>query len=159
MGKGLHKVFKTVVKYISQYLPTLGESGSEVYHFIPEPKNCAKVTRLSCDVKQPWLKATQKEIKNLINNHNFLVQDSDKGEPMNPRKDVYRSKIQFDGSLYKIKLRIFVREDLQNKELVGDTWSTTVSIRILKYFLADAVKHKTRVHQLYFNGVFLQAKV
>ena len=53
MGKGLHKVFKTVVKYISQYLPTLGESGSEVYHFIPEPKNCAKVTRLSCDVKQP----------------------------------------------------------------------------------------------------------
>ena len=30
MGKGLHKVFKTVVKEISQDLPTLGESGSEV---------------------------------------------------------------------------------------------------------------------------------
>ena len=27
MCKGLHKVFKTVVKYISQYLPPLGESG------------------------------------------------------------------------------------------------------------------------------------
>ena len=26
MGKGLHKVFKTVVKEISQYLPPLGES-------------------------------------------------------------------------------------------------------------------------------------
>ena len=27
MGKGLHKVFKTAVKEISQYLPPLGESG------------------------------------------------------------------------------------------------------------------------------------
>ena len=29
----------------------------------------------------------------------------------------------------------------------------------LKYFLADAVKHKARVHQLYFIGIFVQAKV
>ena len=34
MIKGLHKVFKTVVKEILQDLPPLGESGSEVYHFI-----------------------------------------------------------------------------------------------------------------------------
>ena len=39
IGKGLHKVFKTVVKYISQELTPLGESGSEVSHFIPEPRN------------------------------------------------------------------------------------------------------------------------
>ena len=30
MGKGLHNVFKTVVKDISQELTPLGESGSEV---------------------------------------------------------------------------------------------------------------------------------
>ena len=29
----------------------------------------------------------------------------------------------------------------------------------LKYFLADAARHKARVHQLYFIGAFLQAKV
>ena len=29
----------------------------------------------------------------------------------------------------------------------------------LKYFLADATKHKARVHQLYFIGVLLQEKV
>ena len=34
-GKGLHKVFSTVVKDISQELTPLGESGSEVSHFIP----------------------------------------------------------------------------------------------------------------------------
>ena len=30
IGKGLHKTFKAVVNDISQYLPILGESGSEV---------------------------------------------------------------------------------------------------------------------------------
>ena len=43
--------------------------------------------------------------------------------------------------------------------MVGDTWSPTASMRTLKYFLADAVKHKARAHQLYFIGAFLQAKV
>ena len=52
-----------------------------------------------------------------------------------------------------------VRGDLQNKSLVGYTWSPTASMRTLKYFLADAAKHKARVHQLDFIGSFLQAKV
>ena len=56
-------------------------------------------------------------------------------------------------------MRIVVRVDLKNKEMVGDTWSPTASMRDFKYFLKDAAKHKTRVHQLYFIEVFLQAKV
>ena len=40
--KDLHKVFSTVVKEISQELITLGESGSEVSHFIPEQRNLLK---------------------------------------------------------------------------------------------------------------------
>ena len=43
--------------------------------------------------------------------------------------------------------------------MVGDTCSPTASMRTLKYFLADAAKHKARVHQLDFIGAFLQAKV
>ena len=43
--------------------------------------------------------------------------------------------------------------------MVGDTWSPTASMSTLKYFLADAAKHKSRVYQLYFIGEFLQAKV
>ena len=56
-------------------------------------------------------------------------------------------------------MRILVRGDLQNKELVGDTWSTTAFVRTLKYFMAYGTKHKTKVHQLYFIGAFLQEKV
>ena len=43
--------------------------------------------------------------------------------------------------------------------MVGDTWSPTASMRTLKYFLADAAKHKARVQQLNLIGAFLQAKV
>ena len=47
MGKCLHKLFSTIVKEILQELINLGESGSEVSHFIPEPRNFAEVTKLS----------------------------------------------------------------------------------------------------------------
>ena len=115
MGKDLHKVFETVVKDISQGLPPLGEYGSEVYHFIPEPRNFSEVTEFSDDIKKPWLKANSKDIKNLINNNTFLVEDPEKGEPVTPCMSVYKAKIQSDGSLEKLKLRIMVRGYLQNK--------------------------------------------
>ena len=115
MGKGLHKVFSTVVKDIYQELTALGESGSEVSHFIPEPRNFAKVKKMSENIKKPWIKATIKEIKNLINNQTFLIEYQNEGEPVTPCIDVYKAKIQSDGSLDKLKLRIVVRGDLQNK--------------------------------------------
>ena len=97
-------------------------------------------------MKKPWLKATLKEIKNLINNQTFLNEDLQKYEPVNPCMDVYKAKIKCNGNLDKLKLRIVVRGDLQKKELVGDTWSPTASMSTLKYFLSDATKHKARVH-------------
>ena len=75
MGKGLHKVFSTTVKVILQELANLGESGSGVSHFIPEPRNFAEVTKLSENIRKTWLKATLKDIKNLINNQTFLIED------------------------------------------------------------------------------------
>ena len=88
-----------------------------------------------------------KEIKNITNNQTFIIEDKDKDEPVNPCMDVHKAKIQYDRSLDKLKLRIVVRGDLKNKELVGDTWSPTASMRTYKYFLADATKQKARVHQ------------
>ena len=96
MGKGLHKVFSTFVKDILQELTPLGESGSEVSHFIPEPRNFAEVTKLSEKIKKPWLKATLKEINNLINNQTLLIEDQNEGEPVTPCMDVYKAKIQSD---------------------------------------------------------------
>ena len=90
--------------------------------------------KISDDIKKPWLKATQMEIKNLINNQTFLVEYPDKDETVTPCMDVYKDKIQSDGKLDKLKLRILVRGDMKNKELVGDTLSPTASMITLKHF-------------------------
>ena len=68
--------------------------------------------KLSDDIKKPWLKANLKEINNSINNQNFLVEDPKKGEPVTPCIDVYKAKIQSDGRLDTLKLKILVRGDL-----------------------------------------------
>ena len=159
MVKGLHRFFRTIVLDISQELSNFGETGSEVSHFIPEPRNFAEMTRLAENIRKPWLKATLKEIKNLINNQTFMIEDPKHDEPVTPCMYVYKAMIQSDGSLDKLKLRIVVRADLHNKDMIGDTWSPTASMRTLKYFLADEAKHKARVHQLDFIGAFLQANV
>ena len=72
MGNGLYKVFKAVFIELNNSLPTLGEIGSKVSHFIPEPRNFTEVTRLPADVNKAWLKANLKEIKNIINNQTFI---------------------------------------------------------------------------------------
>ena len=71
----------------------MGESGSEFSHFIPEPRNFTEVTKVSDNIKNPWLKATLKEIKNLINNETFIIEDPNKGKPVTPYMDVYKAKI------------------------------------------------------------------
>ena len=114
MGQVLQKVFSTVVKEISQELTPLGESGSEVYHFIPEPRNFSEVTKLSENIKKPWIKGTLKEMNNLINNQTFLIEYKNEGEPVTPCMALYKSKIQSNGSLDKLKLKIVVRVVLQN---------------------------------------------
>ena len=99
MRKGLHRVFSTILSEISQELTNFGETGSEVPHFIPEPINFAEVTKLAENIRKSWLKATLKEIKNLINNQTFIIEDPKDGEPVTPCMDVYKAKIQSDGSL------------------------------------------------------------
>ena len=68
-----HRFFSTIVSEILQELTNFGETGSEVSHFIPEPRNFSEVNKLAENIRKPWLKATLKEIKNLINNQTFMI--------------------------------------------------------------------------------------
>ena len=61
------------------------------------------------------MNSTLKEIDNLINNWNFLVQDIERGDPVTPCMNFYKEIIQSDGSLDKLKSIVLVRVDLQNK--------------------------------------------
>ena len=145
MGRRVQRLFHTVSAEIRKDKPDSGESGSEVAPFIPEPRNFAEVCRLPAEIRKPWLRATLKEIKNLIDNSTFALEDPDPEDAVTPCMDVYKVKIQSDGTIDKLKLRIVVRGDLQNKDVMGETWSPTASLRTVKFFLADAARHKARV--------------
>ena len=75
-----------------QDLPPLGESGSKIPHFIPEPKKCSEVTKIPDGINKPCLKPTLNEIKNIINNQNFLFEYPKKDEPVNSCMYVYKEK-------------------------------------------------------------------
>ena len=102
MVKGLHRVFSTIVSEISQEFTNFGETGPEVSHFKPEPRNFAEVTKLAENIRKPWLKTNLKEINNLINNQTFMIEVPKDGEPVTPCMDVYKAKIQSYGSLDKL---------------------------------------------------------
>ena len=82
-------------------------------------------------------KSNSEGYQNIINNQTFLVQYPEKGETVTTCMDVYKYKIQYDGSLDKIKLRVLVRTYLQNMELVVYTCLSTASMSTLEYFLAN----------------------
>ena len=145
MGRGLHRLFKTVAAEIRKDKPDMGEPGSEVAPFIPEPRNFSEVCRLPAEVRKPCPRATHKEIKNLIDNRTFALEDPNPEETATTCMDVYKANIQSDGTIDKLKLRIVVIGDFQNKDVMGDTWSPTASLRTVKYFLADAARHKARI--------------
>ena len=87
------------------------------------------------------IEATLKVIRNSIKNQTFPIDDPDKGDPVTSFMNIYKEKIQHDVSIDKLKLIFVVRGDLHNKEIIGDTWGTTASMRTLKYFLAYHVNN------------------
>ena len=78
-------------------LPLFGQ-----YFTIPEPRKFSEVTKLSENINKHWLKASMKDIKNIINNQNFHIEDQNEGEPVTLCMDVYKAKIQSDGSIDKL---------------------------------------------------------
>ena len=77
---------------------------------ISESRNFSEVTRLPSYFKKSWLEATLKEIK--INQQSYLsIDEPEKVNIVTPCMDVNKAKIQYGGSIDKLKLRIVVRGD------------------------------------------------
>ena len=78
-----------------------------------------------------------------------------KVDAVTPCMYLYKAKIKSDGILDKLKLRIVVGGDFQNKEIIGYIWYPTASMRTLKCSLVDTFNHKSMVDQFYFSVEFL----
>ena len=66
-------------------------------------------------------------------------------------------KLKADGTVEKLKVRICLRGDKQEKNEDEDTWCSIGGFDAVKKFLALAAHHKCRVYQLDYIGAFLQA--
>jgi len=126
----------------------------------PAPKTVRDILKMQDGiVRQEWLKALKKELKTLINAGTFVHDNLKDGEISTPVMETFKVKVKSDGSLDKLKARLVVRGDLQDKNITEDKWSPTASFRSLKMFLGHASRIKARVKQLDFVGAFLQAKM
>jgi transposase InsO family protein len=135
-------------------------SGSDASPFEPAPENLRTIMKMkNAKIKEAWLKAYYKELKVLVSSGTFSIEPMLAGETAVPTMETNRVKLLSDGTLDKLKTRIVVRGDLQNKQFLEDKWSPTASFRSLKMFLAHAARLKVRVRQMDFIGAFLQAKV
>jgi hypothetical protein len=151
----------------SEAIPSLPSSG-DALSWEPAPKSIREILKMpEGTVRQAWLKSVWKELKSLVDAKTFAKRKEEPSDPDNPQPgetstpvmEIFKVKIKSDGSLDKLKTRMVVRGDLQDKNITEDKWSPTASFRSLKMFLAHAAKLKVRVRQLDFVGAFLQAKM
>jgi len=77
--------------------------------------------------KQEWLKPVRKELKTLVDSNTFQEDKLHTIETSTPVMEIFKVKVQSDGSLDKLKTRLVVRGDLQNKNITEDKWSPTAS--------------------------------
>jgi len=68
-------------------------------------------------VKQEWLKSVKKQLKKLVESNTFQEDTLHTGEVSTPVMETFKVKVKSDGSLDKLKTRLFVREDLQDKNI------------------------------------------
>jgi hypothetical protein len=80
----------------------------------------------------------KKEMGTLVDSGTLVLDEMREGESSTPVMEIFKVKINSDGSLDKLKTRIVVRGDLQNG-VTEDKWSPTASFRSLKMFLAHAL--------------------
>jgi hypothetical protein len=122
----------------------------------PAPKTICDILKLKDGmVRQEWLKAIKIELKTLIDSGTFAHNTLKNGEISTPVMETFKVKVRSDGSLDKLKCRLVVRGDLQDKNIAEDKWSPTASFCSLKMFLAHASRIKAQVKQLDFVGAFL----
>jgi len=137
-------------------LPTVGDALS----WEPAPSSIRDILKMpNGTVCQEWLKSVKKELKTLVDSKTFEADNLQDGETSTPVMEIFKVKFNGDGSLHKLKTRLVVRGDLQDKRIMEGKWSPTASFRSLKMFLAHASRLKVRVKQLDFVGAFLQAKM
>ena len=124
--------------------------------FLLEARSLSQVLKLSGAIRDKWDTAINKELTGLFDNDTFGLEESPlPNDEVIPTQLTLKAKLNSYSGLDKLKARICFRGDMQEKNQMN-LWSPTASIRLLKCFLADAIKHGSTIYQLGFIQAFIQ---
>jgi hypothetical protein len=127
--------------------------------FLPEPQGLKAVLRLDGAVRRLWLEAIKKEIKSLIENGTFDINDKPHPtEQVIPTIFVFKAKQRADGYLDKLKARAVQRGDLQKSLPDEDTFSPCATSWGVRLFIAEATRRRRPPKILDFISAFLQGR-
>ena len=125
--------------------------------FLPEPRSLSHVLRLSESIKNKWGTAIQKELRGSFSSGTFDMDTQPlPNDEVVPVKLTLKTKLDSKGQLDKLKARIYLRGDMQEKGNIN-TWSPTSPARLLKRFIADAIHNGCKIYQLDFIQAFIQS--
>jgi hypothetical protein len=140
--------------------PIVMTASTDALSWEPAPKTLCDILKMpEGPIRTGWLKSVKAELKTLFDPRTFVLNDMRDDEVSTPVMEIFKVKINSNGTLDKLKTRIVVHGDLQGKSTTEDKWSPTASFRSSKMFLAHACRLKVRVKQLNFIGAFLQANM
>ena len=142
--------------------PKLGQ-GEDPAEYFPPPMNVMQMLRYKDGKKKTaWLKALKKELKTIIDSGTLNNRENPKPDDVVvSTTEANKIKLDQQGNVDKLKVRVCVRGDLQKKKdpTMEDPHSPAASMRMSKLVMAEAARHKARVFQLDVIGAFLQARM
>ena len=149
-----HAVMATMDESISD-LP-----GSDPAPFLQLPRDIGDVESMPTAVANGWSKSFVKEVSGiLIQRQACKIEDPGPDDSVIPVMAVFRTKLDKDGLLDKLKTRVVFRGDLYEPKDPQDPWNPHASFLTLKLFLAFAAKNGTFPMQVDFLLAYLQAKM
>ena len=158
--KALMKAYATEV--VEPNNPKLGQ-GEDPAEYFPPPMNVMQMLRYKDGKKKTaWLKALKKELKTIIDSGTLNNRENPKPDDVVvSTTEANKIKLDQQGNVDKLKVRVCVRGDLQKKKdpTMEDPHSPAASMRMSKLLMAEAARHKARVFQLDVIGAFLQARM
>jgi hypothetical protein len=135
-----------------------GEPGADPLPFLPEPQRLSEILSMPTHIREPWLRAFKKEFQGLIRRNTVKREDPKLGDNVGNVMEVYKTKIDQNGNIEKLKCRIVYRGDLHEHTDI-DTWNAHASWMCLMVFLAECARLKICPSQTDFVQAYLQADV
>jgi hypothetical protein len=134
--------------------------GSDPSVFLPEINRIENTDRLPPPIAKGWTKCFGKEVRGLIvTNRTCGIEDPNPDDIIIPIMAVFKTKLDKDGMLDKLKARCVFRGDLYNPRYPLDSWNPHANFQALFIFLALCARYKMFPCQIDLIMAYLQARM